>query len=236
MAFASLVRSTVGFGEALIAMPLLVQLLPLPEAAAFVATAAFLVSLMILGQDWRSVRRRGLSGLVIASWLGVPVGFVLVALAPKPVVLLLLAGVILLFCGQRVLLPLLRRPAWSLQSDRWAPGFGFAAGILGGAYNTQGPPVVFFGALRGWTPREFRATIQAFALATIPVVIGGHWFQGRYNSRVLTMCLAAAPCSWLAVVVGRWLHLRIDAERFAHLVHLLLVIIAGLLIVRALQP
>ena len=40
--------------------------------------------------------------------------------------------------------------------------FGFFAGILGGAYNTNGPPVVIYGSLRKWSPATFRATLQGY--------------------------------------------------------------------------
>ena len=74
---------------------------------------------------------------MVAAWVGIPIGFYLVRVVPKPYVLAALALVILLFVWQRVARP----KQWRLHSDLPSLGFGLVAGMLGGAYNTQGPPV-----------------------------------------------------------------------------------------------
>jgi hypothetical protein len=52
---------------------------------------------------------------------------------------------------------------------RSAFGFGGAlvavplsAGVLGGAYGMNGPPLVIYGSLRGSSPQHFRATLQGY--------------------------------------------------------------------------
>lgn len=231
IAAASFTRSTVGFGEALIAMPLLALVLPYEDAAAYVALVAAAVSVLILGQDWRSVRLRSISGLVLAAWAGIPLGFYLVETVPKPYVLAALAVVILLFVAQQTARP----TAWRLGSDWPSLGFGFVAGVLGGAYNTQGPPVVIFGTLRGWSPREFRASIQGFALATLPAILGGHLAAGHITPRVLTLFLVSLPVLLAAVLGGRAVNRRIAAHRFVRVVHVLLLVIAFSLLAVALS-
>lgn len=232
MSFASLTRSAVGFGEALIAMPLLTLLLDPKDAGAFVALVAMMVSLMILRQDWRNVRFQGMLGLVLASWAGIPIGICILRMAPKSVVLLLLAGVILSFCFHRILWPATLR----LPTDRWAWLFGLSAGVLGGAYNTQGPPIVIYGTLRHWTPQQFRATIQAFAICTVPVIVASHVVTGSVTPFVFTMFLVSLPFAWLAVLCGHWVNRRLGAERFVHVVHVLLFAIALSLIYFATHP
>lgn len=229
MASASFVRSTVGFGEALIAMPLIAFLAPVEMAAAYVALTALIVSLMILGTGWEEVQLAPLPGLILGSWLGIPIGFWVLAHAPRPVVLLGLAAVLAGFVTHRM-----RGPArWELRSDGVSWLFGVAAGVLGGAYNTAGPPVVIFGALRNWTPAQFRATIQAFALATLPAVVAGHWRGGRVTPRVITLFVLTIPVVACAVLAGRVVNRRISAHRFIHVVHVLLLLIAATLALSA---
>lgn len=230
MFFASLTRSTVGFGEALIAMPLLVMILDFETACAYVALVALVVSGLILSQDWRSVRLAGVAGLVVASWIGIPTGFYLVANIPQRVVMALLAVVILVYC----LLQMTRTRALQLKSDLLSPAFGFVAGVLGGAYNTQGPPVVIFGSLRRWSPQEFRSSIQGFALSTVPVIVLGHAVAGRVTRQVLLLFALTTPFVIFAVLWGRRLNLKIRRERFVHLVHALLIVIACSLLIKSL--
>ena len=51
--------------------------------------------------------------------------------------------------------------------------FGFGAGVLGGAYGMNGPPLVAYGALRHWSPKRFRATLQGYFLPASLVGIAG---------------------------------------------------------------
>ena len=56
--------------------------------------------------------------------------------------------------------------------DRSVYAFGFAAGMLGSAYNAAGPPLVAFGTLPGWTPQRFRATSSSNELFVRLVHVG----------------------------------------------------------------
>ena len=57
------------------------------------------------------------------------------------------------------------RDGVELKDDRLAWMFGFGAGVLGGAYGMNGPPLVAYGALRRWSPEQFRATPPRLLLA-----------------------------------------------------------------------
>ncbi|MEO7650140.1 MAG: sulfite exporter TauE/SafE family protein [Bryobacteraceae bacterium] len=135
---ASLVRSAFGFGEALIAMPLLAGLLGVKLAAPLVAMVSSTISIAILVQDWRIARFNSVWRLAGASFAGIPCGMLFLKNVPEePVKLLLAIGLIVYsaFSLCRFRLPVLR-------DERLAYGFGFVAGVLAGAYNTGGPPIV----------------------------------------------------------------------------------------------
>ncbi|MCA9117288.1 MAG: hypothetical protein KDA79_19595, partial [Planctomycetaceae bacterium] len=54
---AALVRSTFGFGDALVAMPLLALFMPLETAAPLVALISLLIAGSVLQRDWRHAER-----------------------------------------------------------------------------------------------------------------------------------------------------------------------------------
>ena len=56
------------------------------------------------------------------------------------------------------------RRHFELKDDRLAGFFGFTAGVLGGAYGINGPPLAIYGTLRRWSPEHFRAMLQAYFL------------------------------------------------------------------------
>ncbi len=101
---------------------------------------------------------------------GIPLGVLLLTRAAEPVVKSILGCVIVAFS----IYSLVSRTTYALKNDRLAWLFGFGAGVLGGAYGMNGPPLVIFGTLRGWSPRHFRATLQGYFLPASLLVIGGY--------------------------------------------------------------
>lgn len=71
-----LVRSTFGFGEALIAMPLLALIVDLKTAAPFVAIIAGTITFIILVSNWHRVQFHSAWRLVLSSFAGIPLGLI----------------------------------------------------------------------------------------------------------------------------------------------------------------
>jgi uncharacterized protein len=55
---ATLVRSAFGFGEALVAVPLLALVIPIQVAVPLATLLSITVASLILAQDWRNVHAR----------------------------------------------------------------------------------------------------------------------------------------------------------------------------------
>lgn len=78
IAFVStLVRATFGFGNALVAMPLLAVTVGIRVATPLVALMAFTISLIILVKDWCNVDLGASWRLIFFSLLGIPFGLFL---------------------------------------------------------------------------------------------------------------------------------------------------------------
>lgn len=172
-----------GFGDALIAMPLLAMVLGLKTATPLVALVSFTIATVILFTTWRSLKFGAASRLIISTLVGIPIGIALLKGVDERIMLFLLSCVILLFSGFN--LSTLAVP--KLKTDRSAYLFGFIAGLLGGAYNTNGSPIVIFASMREWPPAEFRATLQGYFFVTGFMLLGAHALGGLWNERVFTL-------------------------------------------------
>ena len=176
--FATLVRSALGFGEALIAVPLVAFVLPVEIAAPVAVLVSITVAIIVVAQDWRHINVRSVVWLVGFTILGIPLGLLALRTIPEPVV----KGTLGLLVAAFAALSLWRQGAYQLHDDRLAWLFGVSAGVLGGAYGMNGPPLVVYGSLRRWSPERFRATLQGYFLpaspsawwATGPRVCGPH--------------------------------------------------------------
>src|SRR5579859_7368755 len=133
---ATLIRSTLGFGEALVAVPLLALYIPIDVAAPLAMLVSVVVAGAITIQDWRRIEFRSAGGLVLASLFGIPLGLVLLAKADDHVVKFVLGAIIVAFSTYSLTV----RRMLHLRHDHagWLMGCGFVSGILGGAYGMNG--------------------------------------------------------------------------------------------------
>ncbi|MCA1633241.1 MAG: sulfite exporter TauE/SafE family protein [Acidobacteria bacterium] len=221
------VRSALGFGDALLAMPLLALLLGVRVATPVVAFAASTIALTILLRHWRSVDVRATWRLVAASLAGIPFGLLLLKHAPEGPVKMVLGALLILYGLYSLVAPQL--PV--VRGERLAYAFGFAAGVLGGAYNTNGPPVVIYGALKGWPPEHFRATLQGCFLVTGLMILIGHGVAGLWTPQVLQLYAFSLPAIMLAIFAGERLNRRIPREAFSRVVYALLVVMGALFLI-----
>ena len=74
---ATLIRSAFGFGEALIAVPLLAIRLPVNVAAPLAVLVSITVAAAIIVQDWQSIHVRSAGWLVTSTLFGIPLGLLL---------------------------------------------------------------------------------------------------------------------------------------------------------------
>ena len=93
----SLIRSAVGFGDALLAMPLLGLVISLQVASPIVAFAGFTISLLILLIERDAVDFKSAWRLIIATIVGVPFGLLLLNYAPEHLVKGVLSLVLILY-------------------------------------------------------------------------------------------------------------------------------------------
>lgn len=229
---ATLVRATLGFGEALIAVPLLAFVLPVDVAAPIAVLVSITVAAIVVAQDWRHVQVRIAGWLVLSSLFGIPLGLLLLRRVPEPLVKGALGVVVAGFAASA----LLNRRSYELKNDRLSWVFGIAAGILGGAYGMNGPPLVVYGTLRRWSPEHFRATLQGYFLPASLLGMTAYWAAGLWTSSVSRYYLQSLPAVLLAVAVGRWTSQRLDARQFLVYVHTGLLAIGAGLLLQAVLP
>jgi hypothetical protein len=222
---ASLIRSAFGFGEALIAVPLLALILPVNVAAPVAVLISITISGVVVIQDWRHIHLTSASWLILSTVAGIPLGLLVLHAVPEHLIKLILASIIVSFSTYSLRT---RSPA-RLPDDRLAWIFGFLAGILGGAYGMNGPPLVIYGTLRGWSPQHFRATLQGYFLPASLMTMVGYGLTGLWTPRVFQLYGAALPGSIIAILLGRAISRHMTGNAFLKYVHLGLLVVGVLL-------
>jgi uncharacterized membrane protein YfcA len=226
---ATLIRSALGFGEALVAVPLLALLMPVEVAAPLAVLVSITVAVVIVVEDWHKVHLASAWRLVLSTLFGLPLGLLLLTAVPGPVVKAVLAVVIIAFS----VYGLARRAPLVLHDDRLAWLFGFGAGVLGGAYGMNGPPLVIYGTLRRWSAEQFRATLQGYFLPASVVGMAGYWLAGLWGPPVTRYYLLSLPVAGASIVLGRVVNRRLAGRSFVLFVHIALLVIGITLLIES---
>ncbi len=231
MFFATVIRSALGFGEALVAVPLLAFFIPLRVATPLAVLISITIAAIIVAQDWKKVHFYSTGWLVLPTLLGIPLGLLLLTSSHQRTVKGALAALIIAFSAYS----LSGRTPLELRRDHraWLLFFGFTAGVLGGAYGMNGPPLVIYGSMRRWSAQHFRATLQAYFLPASLIGMTGYWLSGLWVHAVTRYYLLALPVMLPAVLLGRVINHRMRAEVFMKYAYLGLGIIGAVLMYQA---
>jgi uncharacterized membrane protein YfcA len=221
----TLVRSTFGFGNALIAMPLLAFVIGVKGATPLVALVGLVISLIMLLREWRALVWKDTLVLLISSLAGLPLGIYLLTAFPESVVRTILGLILICFGFYNLLgirLPVLKSPVLAVP-------FGFLAGILGGAYNANGPPVVIYGVMRGWKKEAFRASLQGFFFVSSLMIVAGHALSGFWSRQTLITFFVSIPAVILAIFLGERIAKKITQENFNRVIYIFLILMGVLM-------
>jgi hypothetical protein len=230
---ATTIRSALGFGEALIAVPLLVFCMPLSVAAPLAVLVSITIAGLVVFQDWRNIHWNSAAWLVFGTLFGIPLGLMVLVSSYQRALKIALALFIVGFAAYSFINSKL--PELKSDSKKWLLCCGFFAGVFGGAYGMNGPPLAIYGSMRRWPPQQFRATLQGYFFPASILGMAGYWWQGLWGPAVTHNYLMALPITIVATWLGRKVNRRLHAETFLKYIYCCLVLIGLGLLVEALS-
>ncbi|MDD3554146.1 MAG: sulfite exporter TauE/SafE family protein [Deltaproteobacteria bacterium] len=226
----TLVHAVFGFGSALVAMPLLAVSLGLSFATPFVALMCSAINLILAVRYWKDVYWRAAIQMVLGSFAGIPLGLWLLKGLNEDLLRFILGLVI----AGNSLYALVKIEMPRLKGDGLAWLFGLISGTLGGAYNTNGPPVVIYGLMRRWPVLNFIATMQCYFLITGLLVLAWHGMSGLWTHGVLLLFVKSLPVILAALWFGRRVRHGLSNAGRVRYIHFFLIASGTLLMVRQL--
>ncbi|MGY8913787.1 MAG: TSUP family transporter [Flavobacteriales bacterium] len=199
------IQTIIGFAGALIALPILLLAMPLPEAIAYISIFYFISTPIFVYREWNNMDKTILKKLALSSVVGVIIGIVILSYG-QPLILKKALGIfIILF-----VLHSLRVQKQVKQAFKMEYTFGFLGGFFSGVFSTGGPLYVM--VVKNVTPdvKTFRATmfgvLGLVTMVRLPVLaIGGILTMNQlYNS------LFVLPFFIMALFLGKKVYLKID--------------------------
>ena len=198
-----LVQGATGFGSGLLALGLLVLFgSPIKDVSVILVLPSLFVSLSLLWRLWREFRGDRIVPLLVAAVLAVPAGVFLLRESAPHTLYLILGLLLIASVVQRAIPRLARR--------RWHPVWmgvpcGLLSGVLAGALNTGGPPVVAFTSTQRFGRHRYAAVLQVafvvFSLTRLLILTA----TGMFTLERLWLSACGIPMA----VVGALLGLRV---------------------------
>jgi uncharacterized protein len=215
---ASFVFGLAGFGIGLVALAFLPFLMSPAVAVVLMTLYALVFTLALFVPLRRDFVPAGMVALVVGSIAGTPVGVWLLATLPATVLNRLIGLVLVVI----VALEWLHVYPERLVARAWAWLAGIAAGVIGGAVGTPGPPVILYMTSQGWRPRTIKANLQAFFIVNQGIILVGYWWAGLFTREVGRFAVAFALPALVGLALGMRLFDRVDQVWFRKIVFVLL--------------
>lgn len=211
------VQTMVGFAGSIIALPILLIGLKLPDAIAYVSIFYLFSCSFLVFKEWKNIDKSVIWKLSLASAVGVILGIVVLTYS-KPVVLKKGLGIFILLYVAYVVLG----KAQLKLGHKTSVMFGMLGGFFAGVFSTGGPLYVIAVKNTVEEAKIFRATmIGVLALVTV-VRVPSLVLGGVLNSGHVKMSLIIFPIFLLAQFLGRRLFLKINEELFKKILLILL--------------
>ncbi len=224
---AAFMQTLTGFGFALLVMPLITLMIGLRNAAPLVALAGLTLYLVNFFRYRQAVAWPEVLRLSVGIVFGVPLGVWALSHVAESAVQRLLGVVLVVYAVYALWQP----GTLYLRSRGWVYAFGFVAGCLGGAYNTPGPPLVMYGALRRWPKGPFRAVLQSLFIVNAALVVTLHYFTNHLTAPVFRWYLYAVPALLLGILLGSRVDKKLNSVHFRALVTVMILVL-GLSLLR----
>ena len=212
-------QSMTGFGSALVAMAILPPLLGLDVAAPVVAATGLALESLLTLRYRQALRVDAIWRSLVASVAAAPLGVVLLRHVEERVALFALGLLLALYALYALIgfrLPNLEHPMWA-----WIAGA--LSGLLGGAYNTAGPPIIVYGNCRGWDAAQFKSNLSGFFVINSLFVTASHFFNGSFTPDVTRTILLCLPATVTGFLLGQAMDRWLNPELFRKVVLVLLV-------------
>lgn len=230
VAVAFLVEAAAGFGSMVVALTAGALLFPIPSLLGWLVPVNLVLSFYLVARGWKHVDRKFLATTVPLMLLGLFAGMAIARATDtawlKPVFAVFVIAVALqqLFLAEPKPLP-----------RGVAPAALLGAGVIHGVFATGGPLAVFVAARTLRDKSAFRASLSVVWVVLNLLVVPRLWLEGTVTAQTLQVsALMLAPLV-VGILLGEWIHHRLDETRFRRVVAVLLMAAGGTLLVTSLK-
>jgi len=199
-----------GFGAAMVAVPILVQILPLEFAVPLILLLDVVATVSVAVRNHNHMALPELGRLLPPMLFGVFLGATILARVKSSWLLIALGVFVLAMTARNFLM---RRSAQSPVSWKWSMPAGVTGGIFSALFGTGGPIYTMYLSRRLPEMQQFRATIAAVIFLSAIVRSGAFAPNGLlFKEGLLRTALYCLPFCGLGLFIGSRIRQKVSQQ------------------------
>lgn len=220
--FSSFTQGFAGFGFQLIAVSILTLLFNPKEVIPICALFGLVINIYLSIQFRDKISIKEVWPLIIGSAFGIPFGLFFLKSASIGLIKISIGIILILY----IIVSAIKNLSRINIRNNAAYFFGFFSGVLGGAINTNGPPIIIYLLLKNYHQNIFKAIISIFFLFSSLMIVIGHLLSGFTTTTTLRTFLFFLPIVLAGNYLGIFLYSKLPLRYFDKIIKLLLFAIA----------
>lgn len=225
---AAFIQGFSGFGFALFSLPILSFLIGIKTAVPLIAVCGLTNNLFLIIDLKQHIKLFELKRLIAGAAVGIPIGAIFLSKADPEILKTILGIFVIAF----VIMNLFQIIKPRGLNKNFGYLFGWLSGLFGGAFNTNGPPILIYFYLQGWDKFKQKASITGFFIVTSVIIVITHSLTGVLNSHVLHFYYYSVVGVILGSYIGVKLFNKVSTKLFNKVLLYGLLVISFFLILR----
>ncbi len=222
----NIVQAITGFAGTLLAMPASMKLIGVNEAKAILNVMGLLASIAIVIKSYKHIDKKELIKIVLLMLVGVVIG----------IWLFKRIAISWLLYGYSIMITLIALKKLFIKkeiplSDSVLNLTILLAGIIHGMFVSGGALLVVYASVVFKEKLKFRATLSAVWIVLNGFMLQNHISAGYFSYEAIKLVAICIPFLFIGVVIGTWLHHRMNQALFMKITYILL-LLSGVMLLK----
>ena len=204
-----------GFGSTILALTLGIHFYSIDVLLPVLVPLDMIVNLYIVARHYQPINRSYLFRSILpAMGIGVLAGIIAFQYIEGDLLKKLFGYLVILLSVRELFRLLRKRPEKIVLSNLKATGFICAAGIIHGIYASGGPLLIYAVSRLDLPKSIFRSTLSAVWFIFSVILTASYVIAGKLTAQSIKFIIIFLPMILIGILLGEWLHHRIDEYRF----------------------
>jgi uncharacterized membrane protein YfcA len=204
-----------GFGSTILALTLGVHLYPIDVLLPVLVPLDMVVNLYLVTRHYRHISRPHLIRSILpAMGFGVLAGIIAFQYIEGDLLKKIFGSLVIVLSMRELYRLSRKRPDQFALSNLTAKACIVTAGIVHGIYASGGPLLIYAVSRLNLSKSVFRSTLGAVWLIFSVILSASYLVAGRFSALSIRFILILLPMILIGILIGEWLHHRIDENRF----------------------